>query len=310
MDIRQKIASLSPQQQESLFNKVRQIRKLDTTAGTSETASPLVRLSDTGEQVKEPVFCVHPISGNVISLFSLAQEIQRRTQRNVYGLQAIHRPADEQRTVTEMAQEYIDAIKSVQPAGPYHIVGWSMGGFVAYEIGCQLAKLGEQLGLVCLLDTWFVACDGQGTGKKAVLLDVIETFVEDLELRHQFSVRANLHLATGISEEQQIAVLFDGLKAQRVLPDGMDLNSFQQVFGHFRRNYMAMAAYTPPTPTHPVLLVNNHGGIKINGFTPTLGWDQRIPPACLQVVTVAGDHYTMMTDPLVNELADTLTAHL
>lgn len=39
-----------------------------------------------------------------------------------------------------------------QGSGPYHLCGYSFGGFVAYEIAAQLANEGHQIGLLALFD--------------------------------------------------------------------------------------------------------------------------------------------------------------
>src|SRR5262249_56520915 len=73
----------------------------------------------------------------------------------VYGLRA--RSADgtesSQASVEEMAGDYVRAIRSVQPTGPYYVTGECSGGIVAYEIARRLRGRGEELGLLLLMDT-------------------------------------------------------------------------------------------------------------------------------------------------------------
>jgi len=52
-----------------------------------------------------------------------------------------------------MALEYIRAIQSLQPAGPYYVIGECSGGIVAYEIAQQLRIRGERIALLVLMDT-------------------------------------------------------------------------------------------------------------------------------------------------------------
>jgi thioesterase domain-containing protein len=56
--------------------------------------------------------------------------------------------------VESMAEEYAARIRTVQPHGPYHLLGWSFGGVVAQEIAAQLVDAGEQVGAVVILDTY------------------------------------------------------------------------------------------------------------------------------------------------------------
>ena len=53
-----------------------------------------------------------------------------------------------------MAKEYIDEIKKIQPNGPYIIGGECLGGIAAYEIAQQLTKVGDEVALLILMDTY------------------------------------------------------------------------------------------------------------------------------------------------------------
>jgi thioesterase domain-containing protein len=51
----------------------------------------------------------------------------------------------------EMAERHLEAIRSVQPHGPYMLGGECNGGLVAYEIARRLEAQGEQISLLMLL---------------------------------------------------------------------------------------------------------------------------------------------------------------
>jgi len=72
----------------------------------------------------------------------------------VYGLQ--HQSQDGHRarytSMGEMAEYYIEEIRSVQAKGPYFIGGLCIGGMVAFEIAQQLRKENEDVALLILLD--------------------------------------------------------------------------------------------------------------------------------------------------------------
>jgi thioesterase domain-containing protein len=53
-----------------------------------------------------------------------------------------------------MVADYLGEIRAIQPAGPYHLLGWSFGGIVAYSLASHLQLLGEQVGLLVLLDAY------------------------------------------------------------------------------------------------------------------------------------------------------------
>jgi acyl-CoA synthetase (AMP-forming)/AMP-acid ligase II/thioesterase domain-containing protein/acyl carrier protein len=99
-----------------------------------------------------PLFCVHPIGGWVSDYITLSRVLNPK--RPVFGIRARGlEPAEiPQPTVTGAVQEYLDAIKTVQKNGPYHILGFSVGGIYAFELACQLIKKGEPVAYLGIID--------------------------------------------------------------------------------------------------------------------------------------------------------------
>jgi amino acid adenylation domain-containing protein len=54
--------------------------------------------------------------------------------------------------VPPLVQEYLAAVRRVQPHGPYRLAGVSFGGVLAYEVARALQAAGEQVDLLALLD--------------------------------------------------------------------------------------------------------------------------------------------------------------
>jgi amino acid adenylation domain-containing protein len=113
--------------------------------------SSLVPLQPMGSEL--PVFCVHGIYGDVYRFLDLARELA--PDRPVYGLQAVGLDGRQPRhtTVEEMAAHYACEIRSLQPEGPYHLVGASLGGWIAYAVAQELTRQGSKVALLGLLDT-------------------------------------------------------------------------------------------------------------------------------------------------------------
>ena len=55
-------------------------------------------------------------------------------------------------TIKDMVASLIEALHSVQPAGPYYLGGWCMSGVVIYELARELRARGEQVAAVVLFD--------------------------------------------------------------------------------------------------------------------------------------------------------------
>lgn len=101
-----------------------------------------------------PLFLVHGLSGTVMECWPLVGAL--RSARPVYGLQARGLDGEQlpQQRIEEIAASYIEQMRSVQAHGPYTLVGFSFGGLIALEIAQQLQASGQQVELLCLLDTY------------------------------------------------------------------------------------------------------------------------------------------------------------
>jgi len=132
---------------------------LNDHAAGSKTDKPttrfthLVAMHEGAGNSKRPLFIVAGMFGNILNLRHLAHLVGN--DRPCYGLQARglygeHAPHE---TFEEMASDYIRELKCVQPEGPYLLAGFSGGGITAYEMTRQLRAAGEEVALLCLLDT-------------------------------------------------------------------------------------------------------------------------------------------------------------
>ena len=99
------------------------------------------------------LFCVHPMIGLSWCYLALLPHVDARYP--LYGLQArgVRQPEPLPVTMAEMARDYADQIRKAQPAGPYHLLGWSLGGNIAFAIAEELERRGEQVGLLVILDS-------------------------------------------------------------------------------------------------------------------------------------------------------------
>src|ERR1700677_1334031 len=120
-------------------------------AGEAVTPSGLVILHEGNRE--RPLFIAHSVGGTVLELWALAREMDCHCA--VYGIQArgLREGEVANSRVEDMAADYIEQIRSVQPHGPYALAGFSLGGLIALEMAQQLLQRGEKIELVVLLDT-------------------------------------------------------------------------------------------------------------------------------------------------------------
>lgn len=114
----------------------------------SDPLGTVVRLS-AGRDDRPPLFCVHPVSGLAWMYAGLAPHLHGRA---LYGIQATgldEIPED----LSTLAERYVEQIRKVRKDGPFHLLGWSIGGTIVHEMASQLADFGQTVGAVVLLDS-------------------------------------------------------------------------------------------------------------------------------------------------------------
>ncbi|WP_158070511.1 MULTISPECIES: non-ribosomal peptide synthetase [Streptomyces] len=110
----------------------------------------LVPLRSTGK--KTPLFCVHPDDGQSWVYLRLAGHLPADVP--LYGLQprSLTEADGLPGTLDELAAAYLEAVRTVQPAGPYRLLGWSFGAQAAHAMAVRLRKQGEEVEVLALLD--------------------------------------------------------------------------------------------------------------------------------------------------------------
>lgn len=110
---------------------------------------PVVPIRATGEE--PPLFFVHGGGGTVLFLRDVVAGLP--PGRPVYGLQSEGQDGRRMSEwkVEQMAARYLQAIRRVQPRGPYCLAGYCFGALVAFEMARQLHAAGEEPGLVVLV---------------------------------------------------------------------------------------------------------------------------------------------------------------
>src|SRR5580700_6067711 len=113
---------------------------------------PLVLLKD--GPTEPPLFITHGLGESVIDFFQVVIHIQ--TAHPIQGMQAkgidgTEEPFDR---IEDMAQFYLNAIRQVQPHGPYLLAGYSLGGLVTLEMAQRLITDGEKVALLAMLDSY------------------------------------------------------------------------------------------------------------------------------------------------------------
>lgn len=101
-----------------------------------------------------PLICVYPGSGFAWQYTVLTQYI--KNSMPIIGLQS-PRPNGliaVSQNMDALIDKQLEIVRSIQPQGPYYLLGYSLGGTVAYGLAARLREAGEQVAFLGLLDTY------------------------------------------------------------------------------------------------------------------------------------------------------------
>ncbi|MCG7755534.1 MAG: AMP-binding protein, partial [Nitrosomonas sp.] len=121
----------------------------------SQVASGLLMLNQpVADSGRQPLFCIHAGLGTVFDYQPLARHLQGA--RTVYGLpcRMLADPAHLDVSLRQMAQDYCTMIRTVQPEGPVHLAGWSLGGTLAALMAELFEADGQSVAFLGLIDPY------------------------------------------------------------------------------------------------------------------------------------------------------------
>ncbi|MFD4351631.1 amino acid adenylation domain-containing protein [Nocardia sp. NPDC058518] len=287
--------------------------------GAARVFDPVVPLRPRGAGADQvPLFLVHPIGGNVLCYLELAKQLPGG--RPVYALQAagVEPGTEPLTTMAKLARSYLDAIRRIHPHGPYHIAGWSFGGYVALEMARQLPE--RDLAQLILLDTIAIGDQPDPISEP----DLIVWFFVELLWYAEGDRAAQAGFDTSGSCDTDVDLLFDSVLGQAVakgiVPRDSSPQLIRRLYSVFRANYQAMVDYTMTQLDRDLVLLKAREALPelIGGAhrrvgswfeSANNGWAQWATRD-LEIIEVPGDHLTMMTGANVAAVASALGAAL
>ncbi|WP_460501274.1 non-ribosomal peptide synthetase [Dyella jejuensis] len=252
-----------------------------------------------------PVFLVQAATGGVLCYASLVSSM--KGERPIYGLNAPGEILAEPISVESMAELYIQAIKRVQPEGPYTLGGWSLGGVTAYEIARKLSEVGESIELVAMLDSY--PADGRFDSIELGENELLDKFVRELLSSSGLKVSHNSIINVELDEDgDALSQAMEVAKSLGVLPQDFSRESFSAHFVAFKNIYQAWRSYRPGESSVPVYLVvadDSFESLSMSGRNPIQSWS-----ACagggVSMEVAGGDHYSMLRSPVSERIATLL----
>ncbi len=292
--------------------------------------SPLVGIRREGD--KTPFFCVHPAGGIVYCFQDLARQLGG--DRPFYALQAaglegVQAPFED---FTAMAARYVEAIRTVQTEGPYHLGGWSLGGVIAFEMARQIVDSGDNVGTVALFDSWAPTVLVRSTNDaQKVLAEEVAALglfdgedliggLDDLafvlgqfppEIVEDFdgdALRMIAHLRD-LPADARRAFVLRAFQLDLVYHLETGPEQVERLWKVLRANLIAGSKYEPKIYPGRIVLFRAGDAKDAPSTDPRNGWGSLVSGE-IHVHEVPGDHTTILRGSNLRVLADKLRAEL
>ena len=280
-----------------------------TDVPVSEEASLLVPLQPHG--TRAPLFWVPGGLGNSVLEFKQISVLLGDDQP-VYGFE-VDAPEDsvELDPIEQRAARLIAALRTVQPRGPYRLMGFCGGGLVAFEMAQQLSAVSEQvqfLGIVDCVDpqhprNWSEKL--RFNWERAIWRT--KQFLSRgpvgcvRQLWHRVKLVAEGLLASAVRLKNRWAGTPAALTSQDI-EDAVNKKALRNARLYFPKSYKGGCVVFIGEHTY------HYAGLS-DSTDPRLIWC-RLSQGNSQVKRMAGDHLTMLREPNVFEFAKQLKPFL
>jgi nonribosomal peptide synthetase DhbF len=220
--------------------------------------SPLLPLRATGE--RSALFCVHPAGGSATVFSHLAEALG--PSQPVWGLQARGLEAGEtpHASLAEMLADYVSAIRTVQPHGPYHLLGWSFGGVIAHAMACHLETEGETIATLALLDAGIPTRTAEQTAQP----------LRPGDLANFLGLPADSFPEDDAAQEQ---ILLEAAVRHKMLLPGTDPFWIRRLLRQFRLSLQLLCNHTPGICRAPILLFVAAARAEADTRRTALAWE-------------------------------------
>jgi len=260
------------------------------------------------------LFFLHDGTGEVDGYIEFCRHLTQPL--NYWGVRAqwLEGAAPHEQTIEETAAHYIENLKSLQPRGPYHIVGWSLGGTIAFEMALELERLQEKIGTLVLIDALPPAAspvEKKISFNRKTELDFIRCCLPEETLQQRLK---NINEIKGIwtetinyLEENELALkdkietIKGSIPGLTAIPNAARL-SIRQLVQYLNLGRTLDRARSKYIPTRKLeAAVHFFKATETREIDPTK-WNNYCQKP-IKVYELEGDHYSLLKMPLVKTTA-------
>jgi thioesterase domain-containing protein len=217
-------------------------------------------------------------------------------------------------TIAEMIDDYLPALRELQPTGPYHLAGWSTGGTFAFALAEALERAGDDVAIVALVDSPLPSiCDDVDVEDDARFFCDLVNFANRCS---GANARINYEKLSRLAPADQFSAAVAEARQTGMIPPEAPEEFVRRLVHVGEANVRVLQSYEPSELSVPVqfFAAEIKGALaELSGREPPsdedLGWSRQIGQA-VELHRLPGDHFTMMAGKSSTLLAQELARHL
>ena len=295
--------------------KHRTIQDLASFLDTQQTLHKQSPLVSFGLEENPKIFCIPGVNGHGLSFQYLANTLPD------YNLQCFE-PIDIRgqklvslATIDELCAAYLHALKEIQPAGHYRLIGYSHGGLVALKLASLLKAQGHIVESLGLIDTFadlsekILAQAKFHRNTQALDADYMHFIFKDFKYYLQCDLQVDLPRLKEMTDEQRIADVAEQLAHHNITHD-VDVEFVRDYLFSRKQHEDTLTDYFfektfPIYDGNVCLFKANESSIDFNQVADDYGWNGFLQGS-FKMVSVEGSHESLIIAPQVNSLGAAL----
>ncbi len=276
----------------------------------AEVWSPLIPLRSSG--TRAPLILLPALGGDSRHYADLTEKFDDDQPLYIFRPRGIDQDLPPHLRIEEMVDDYLAALRELQPSGPYHLAGWSTGGAFAFALAEALENAGEEVATLALFDSPLPSiCDDVDVDDHArFFCDLINFANRSVGMDGQIDYAK----VAKLPDAEQFTAALEQARDSGMIPPETPEAFIRKLVDVGEANVRVLQTYKPhslsvtPQFFKPVI----KGALEeVSGRTPPpdvdLGW-QRFVGQSVELHNVPGDHFSMMTGEGAAEIVRHLQA--
>lgn len=278
------------------LNKVKQTTPSNIVFSELSTKPPVILIQQ-GSQNISPLFMIHGLGQGMLSRYrNIAQYLDPHSPIYYIFASWDHEGLDTFKNFEEIANLQVREIKKIQPHGPYSLLGYCLGGNIAFEVAQQLRSQGEEVLFLGMIDTLY-----NDFAKKLFLWKPLEVYLFSLSFflkLKKILQKPQLYFQSRLSPESHYFQTQLQKQFQKELQESTlsqeDLKQFVQWNLKVLKIHQEMwGLYKPNNYPYKITLFRTSIQPLKYSYSLDLGWKQVAEN--VDVIKLPGSHQEIMT---------------